>query len=293
MRSELAVHPSKIMQEDWVLSRQTLHAGGVIVEHHIQPPSEAEAPNGLTHHFLALQLSHGRRQIFRIDGREYDGSLLRGETHLIAKSAPSFGAWETTDESLIFIIDPVFLQRVALEADFPSSDKFELISVLKTHDAQIESIAMSIYSEMQQDSWGSKLYIESLTNVLAIHLLRNYTSRSLSLKEYNGGLSDKKLQQVLEFINSNIEEDIKLDDLAQVANMSLCYFSTLFKQSTGVTPWQHVMQQRIERAKVLLKTSNCSIVEIALQCGFKSQSHFTQQFRKFTGFSPKVYRDRS
>lgn len=65
MCSQLAVHPSKVMQPDWVLSRQTLRAGGVIVEHHIEPPSEAEAKNGLTHHLLALQLSYGRRQIFR------------------------------------------------------------------------------------------------------------------------------------------------------------------------------------------------------------------------------------
>jgi AraC family transcriptional regulator len=76
-----------------------------------------------------------------------------------------------------------------------------------------------------------------------------------------------------------------------VAGMSQYYFASLFKQSMGVTPWQYVMQQRLERAKELLTQRDRSIVEIALQCGFKSQSHFTQQFRKFTGVTPKRYQD--
>ncbi|KAB8321278.1 helix-turn-helix transcriptional regulator [Tolypothrix campylonemoides VB511288] len=60
----------------------------------------------------------------------------------------------------------------------------------------------------------------------------------------------------------------------------------------GVTPYQYVLQQRIERAKVLLRHRERAISDIALECGFANQSHFTKHFRQFTGMTPKAYRQR-
>lgn len=286
------IHPSKIRQHEWVKSYQILHAGKFIVEHQIQPPSECEASGGLTHHLLAFQLSHGTRQITRIGDREYDGTLLEKEIILIPAEVPFFAAGETADESLIVTLDPSFLRQIALETDGTNCDRLELLGILKTQDDRIEAIALSIYREMQQENWGGKLYLESLANLLAIHLLRNYSAYPYKGRESKKGLPNRKLQQVLEYIDTHLGRDLELVQLAQVVGMSQYYFASLFKQSMGVAPWQYVRQQRLEQAKELLKQCDRSIVEIALECGFKSQSHFTQQFRKFTGITPKGYRDR-
>ncbi len=72
--------------------------------------------------------------------------------------------------------------------------------------------------------------------------------------------------------------------------MSQYYFSRLFKQAMGVSPYQYVMQQRIERAKYLLRTTSLSVAEIAPQVGFSTQNQLTIQFRKFTGTTPSGYR---
>lgn len=83
---------------------------------------------------------------------------------------------------------------------------------------------------------------------------------------------------------------IKLTDLAQLLDMSQFHFSRLFKQSIGITPHQYLSQQRVERAKQLLKKTDHSIADIAFECGFSSHSHLSKQFRQFTGVTPKAYR---
>ena len=83
---------------------------------------------------------------------------------------------------------------------------------------------------------------------------------------------------------------IKLADLAQLLDMSPFHFSRLFKRSIGMTPHQYLSQQRVERAKQLLKKSDRLIIDIALECGFSSHSHLSKQFRQITGITPKAYR---
>ena len=58
----------------------------------------------------------------------------------------------------------------------------------------------------------------------------------------------------------------------------------------GVSPWQYVIEQRVERAKELLKNSELAIFEVALACGFSNQSHLHKHFRKATGIAPNRYR---
>ncbi|WP_258001471.1 helix-turn-helix domain-containing protein, partial [Fischerella thermalis] len=61
------------------------------------------------------------------------------------------------------------------------------------------------------------------------------------------------------------------------------------KQSMGIAPYQYVIQQRVEKSKQLLKQGKVTITDIALQCGFANQSHFTKHFRQITGVTPKAY----
>ena len=75
--------------------------------------------------------------------------------------------------------------------------------------------------------------------------------------------------------------------------MSASYLSRLFKKETGLSVSSYIRQQKIEMAKNLLRFSDSSMIEIANQLAFSSQSHFIQQFREVTGITPKKYRDES
>jgi AraC family transcriptional regulator len=149
---------------------------------------------------------------------------------------------------------------------------------------------MMLFAELQQEHSGSRLYIDSLTNVLAVNLLRQYTATKPKLPVYEGGLPQRQLLQVLDYIDIHLDRDIKLADLAQLLDISQFHFSHLFKQAIGTSPYQYLIQQRIERTKQLLKQTDRSIMDIAFECGFNSHSHLSKKFRQSTGMTPKAYR---
>ena len=122
-------------------------------------------------------------------------------------------------------------------------------------------------------------------------MLSNYTNASAAPAVATGGLAGYRLNRVVEFIHANLENDISLADLAAMADLSAFHFSRAFRKTTGKTPQQYVMQQRLERAKLLLARPELPIVEVSLRSGFKNQSHFTSWFRKYTNFTPKLWRD--
>ncbi len=126
--------------------------------------------------------------------------------------------------------------------------------------------------------------------MLAAHLLRHYCVRKYTVGNYSGGLPKSKLRQVTDYINDNLDQDLRLDDLAAIAQMSPYHFTRLFKQSTGLTPRQYVIRCRIEAAKRLLARWELSITQISQRLGFASHSQITTIFRKHTGTTPTTYR---
>jgi AraC family transcriptional regulator len=123
-----------------------------------------------------------------------------------------------------------------------------------------------------------------------VHLLRNYAATQVRLSLPTDGLPAYYLQRVTDYIHDSLEQDIKLADLAAVLDMSQFHFGRCFKQALGLSPHQYIIQQRVERAKQLLRHKELSLSEIAFQCGFSSQSHLGEWFRKTVGITPKAYR---
>jgi AraC family transcriptional regulator len=189
--------------------------------------------------------------------------------------------------SLLFI-DPNQLTQVAYEAI--ANHRVDLISRYAMSDPFIEQIERSLSLEIEANSSRSQLFVESLTTALSIHLLRHYSTWQQPLREANGGLSRRQLQQVIEYINERLNEDLSIAEIASELQISRYYFSRLFKQSVGVSPYQYVMEQRIEAAKQLLRKTVLSIAAIAQQTGFSNQNQLTIQFRKSTGTTPSNYR---
>jgi RpiB/LacA/LacB family sugar-phosphate isomerase len=135
------------------------------------------------------------------------------------------------------------------------------------------------------------LSVQSVEADRAREIVDAYVGATLAPVEVIGGLPPRRLQRVLEHVKENIGKDLSVGEMAEVVGMSQYYFSKLFKMSTGTTPHQYVMRQRIERAQELLRDGNTALVEIATQVGFETQSHFTSVFRRLVGITPKKFRE--
>ena len=197
--------------------------------------------------------------------------------------------WEKPLDNLGFFLEPEFLTKTAVENRFSSN--FEFHEVSEEKDPLIQHIGHALLAESNAVSNAGRLYADSLIQTLTLHLLKNYSNAGFVQENINGGLSGYKLRRVQEFINANLEEDLSLSEIAEVAGLSQFHFARAFRKSTNLTPQQYLMQQRIERAKELLAKDDLPIVEISLRTGFKNQSHFTTLFRKFTKFTPKLWRE--
>lgn len=271
-------------------STPPIRVGDLAIEHTLDPPNELET-SPCSHHFLLVNLSgSGTRQVNQFDGGEYDGSMNNGDFFFLPSGIPAHIAWETTDESITFIMSPDFLSHIAATTECLNPDKVELRSVLLDRDPQLETIARSFLYEMTTDGLGGRLYTESLANLLGIHLLRHYCTTPATLRTYKGGLSDFQLKCAIDYIRSHLDAQLSLENIAAELNLSHFYFCALFKQSMGISPWQYVIGQRVERAKELLKNRELSISEVALACGFSNQSHLNKHFRSATGIAPGIYR---
>lgn len=135
------------------------------------------------------------------------------------------------------------------------------------------------------------LSVHSLEAKHAEEVVDSYLNATLAPVEVVGGLPPRRLQRVLQHVRENIEKELAVAEMAEVVGMSQYYFSKLFKMSTGTTPHQYVMRQRVERAQELLRESQLALVEVGSQVGFETQSHFTSVFRRLVGITPKRYRE--
>lgn len=132
-------------------------------------------------------------------------------------------------------------------------------------------------------------YAARIAGVLAARLVERHATLDC-VQPLQGGLTGRRLRSCLDHIERNLHRDISLSELAELAGLSTTHLARAFRRSVGEPPYRYFRRRRIERAKELLATSDRGIAEIALECGYAAQSHFTSAFKAETMTTPAAYR---
>lgn len=279
-----------------ILSSRQLGWNGILVEQYqySADASETERP-ALSDHWLNLPLGYPVHLTQKRDDRLHESIVHKGNSIFVPAGQPSY--WrchkgDTYRPTLHIYLKQELIVQVAETSDL-NSDRIDLATCFSKPDPQLTQIAMLLLAELKSDGIMGQLYVESLTQILVIHLLRHYSTLTRTITSQNRNLTRVQLQEAIDYIHTHLDRDLSLVELASVINISPTYFASLFKQAIGIPPHQYVIQQRVEQAKLMLSKTDLAIADIALQVGFSSQSHLTQQFKRFTGMTPKQIRPSS
>jgi AraC family transcriptional regulator len=267
------------------------HSGwkGLTFTHYCHPPHETVEHCLLQHSLVITDPKSCFQAERRLDGKFKHYAHGKGRIDVIPAFLNHWTNWDREVEFSTIAICPTLLGRATQEL---MQREIELIPQLAIDDPVIQQLALALKTEIQTGCMSGRLYGELLGTALAARLVQNYAVSQPSLEFNANGLPQSQLERVIDYMKANLTEDLSILDLATLTSMSESHFSRSFKRSVGIAPYQYLMQQRMERAKQLLKQQEISISDIALDCGFANQTHLTKVFRQITGMTPKAYQKR-
>jgi len=151
--------------------------------------------------------------------------------------------------------------------------------------AHVEQLVEEMECECAEKEPGYEVTLRAKLLEVMIFLSRAYTETDTTEAE-----ALLRVGNVIGALENGFSKDWKLDDLVGIAHMSRSNLMRIFRQATGQSPIEYLVRLRIQRAMELLRSTDLSITEIAMEVGFSDSNYFARQFRRALGESPRSFR---
>lgn len=257
-------------------------SAGLYVEHYMFQGIERTV-SGLARTGLVTQFGGGR--VREGESGAWRSNTLPSQSLLIPAGCPTHWHYAGTVDFAVFYFpdrtDGVIerLRLLAAQADEP----------LPITDTLASALALQLVKELHKGRGSDErfmamlapLMLEQIYRVLTTPETRGFNPRHIHFS---------RLQSVLAYIREHLGEDLSVAVLARQATVSVAHFRRLFQQAMGTPPHRYVLAARLEQARNLLAVTQLPIAQIADECGFSSQSHFTASFRAAHACTPAEYR---
>jgi AraC family transcriptional regulator len=214
--------------------------------------------------------------------------LAPGDVNVIPTAMPYSCRWSVPTEEILLEFDPAFVETVA--GHDVDGDRLEIEPAFAAPDAILARLAILLAAEAHADGPNGSTYGEALGGAVVARLLRRHPAVRREVERRGHPLSTTELGRIREYIDGRLEARLSLQELADLVGMDIYRFLRSFKASTGVPPYRYMLEQRLDRAKSLLADIALPIAEVALRCGFASQSHFSTAFLRHAKVTPSRYR---
>ncbi|WP_426232634.1 helix-turn-helix domain-containing protein [Pararhizobium sp. DWP3-4] len=194
----------------------------------------------------------------------------------------------TPFDFLLFEISQASLIKFADEAELTGVTSISAATASK--DIVLANLARALIPALERPEEASALFVDQMTTAIGTYLVQRYGGRRNATPIRVRTLSRAHEDLAKSILLEKIEGDISIAEVAEACNLSRGYFIRAFRETTGMTPYQWLLSERIDRARGMLRTSNASLAEVAITCGFADQSHFTRVFSTVVGATPGAWR---
>jgi AraC family transcriptional regulator len=194
------------------------------------------------------------------------------------------GSWEdhAACDMVSVRLSPGLLSSTAEALGLPGGHA-ELAPKIGARDPLIEHVVRALMAELQAPAPAGRIYADSLATALTTRLLQSFGPIGVAGRQT---LSKPQIRRIVEFVEANLDSELTLDQLAEVAGMSVPHLTTLFRRTMGQSVHGYVMERRVQRARSLLLAHRMTIAEVALETGFAHQSHLARWMRRLLGVTP-------
>ncbi|WP_456634999.1 helix-turn-helix domain-containing protein [Bradyrhizobium sp. USDA 10063] len=182
--------------------------------------------------------------------------------------------------------------EAALSFDSVSKAIREMPKARMEQDPVVRRLSEALAAAERDQSEFGGIYADAIRLVTVARMISADTRPTSPVQtNRDGGLSKWRLKRVVEYVAEHLDEKVTLADMAGAARLSRMHFAALFFRATGLTPHQYLLKQRVSAAQDMLRTTDKSIVDIALSVGFSTQAHFTTVFKRIVGQTPLKWRE--
>lgn len=227
----------------------------------------------------------------RIDGRWSERTVRPGDVSLLTRAADSHWVWPEDIEVVHVYLTQDELAGTCRQMYERDVCDVRLRDEVKAEDPSIHHTVLLIADEAAQAGAGSGLLVQSLACQLAVHILRRHADVVFREPPDHDGLTPAQERAVRDFVAEHLAERVSLDDLAATVSLSRFHFARRFRCSTGQSPYEFVIAQRVGKARAMLSRTNIPLTDVAASCGFADQSHFTRVFKAQVGTTPGRFRE--
>lgn len=240
---------------------------------------------------IGISLADGHRRSLREGRAAHDCLFDHGDIYLRDFEENYKAEMDGSFDFFLIELMPEFWRDAEKVAGV--SPDVGLARQLTKRDMTLYHLANAVLPLLEDPELLDPILVEQMATTIGAHLLKRHGDRRSEATGFDRGLGSVMVRKAKEMLVSTDEEDgTSIATIAEALNMSRSHFFRAFRESTGISPYQWLLKQRIDNAQRLLRTTNLPLSEIALHCGFSDQSHFTRIFSRDVGVTPKVWRQR-